>query len=53
MSLIFVDGHAQYANYNVLNWCYQKNGANVYNMDWTGVYNPATGGVGLGGRDLK
>jgi prepilin-type N-terminal cleavage/methylation domain-containing protein len=54
MSLIFCDGHAQLANYYKLNWCYQKPTpiGNVYNMDWTGVYNPAAGGAGLQGIDL-
>ncbi len=54
MSMLFVDGHAQLANYANLIWCYQNtSGVNVYNMDWTGVYNSAAGGVGLAGKDLN
>jgi len=51
MSLLFTDGHSQFDNYQNLNWCYQKNGVNVYNMDWTGVYNNVAG-IGLSGQDL-
>jgi prepilin-type N-terminal cleavage/methylation domain-containing protein/prepilin-type processing-associated H-X9-DG protein len=52
MSLLFVDGHSQYPRYLQLNWAYTKPYGYVYNFDWTGVYNPAAGGVGLAGRDL-
>jgi prepilin-type N-terminal cleavage/methylation domain-containing protein len=54
MSLLFVDAHSQFCNYDKLNWCYKSSsGVNVYNMDWTGTDNPDAGGVGLAGRDLK
>jgi prepilin-type N-terminal cleavage/methylation domain-containing protein len=53
MSLLFVDGHSQLAAYQNLNWGYKNgSGQNVYNLDWTGVYNPAANGVGLSGQDL-
>jgi hypothetical protein len=53
MSLLFADAHAQFCKYENLNWCYQtEDGRKVYNLDWTGVYNPLAGGVGLAGRDL-
>jgi prepilin-type N-terminal cleavage/methylation domain-containing protein len=54
MSLLFVDSHAEFARYDDLNWAYQKGKplVNIYNLDFTGVYNPAAGGAGLSGRDL-
>jgi prepilin-type N-terminal cleavage/methylation domain-containing protein len=52
MSLLFVDGHSQFAAYQKLNWAYQNGGQTVYNFDWTGVYNNVAG-VGLAGQDLK
>jgi prepilin-type N-terminal cleavage/methylation domain-containing protein len=44
LSLLFVDGHSQFANYARLNLC-QSNAGSVYNLDWT------VGG--LSGQDLK
>ena len=45
MSLLFVDGHSEYALYDRLNAPFKEGAAPVYNLDWT------VGG--LGGADLK
>ena len=45
MSLLFVDGHSEFALYDRLNATGKEGGVLVYNLDWT------VGG--LGGEDLK
>jgi prepilin-type N-terminal cleavage/methylation domain-containing protein len=50
--LLFVDGHSQYPKYQQLNWAYMAGSVKTWNFDWTGVQNPAAGGLGLAGRDL-
>ena len=44
MSLLFVDGHSEFAAYSRLNAPYVNNGVKIYNLDWT------IGG--LSGQDL-
>jgi len=45
MSLLFVDAHAQFANYKELNNTFLSGGVKIYNLDWTAG--------GLTGADLK
>jgi hypothetical protein len=44
MSLLFADGHAQFALYTSLNAPFVTAGQKVYNLDWTAG--------GLSGQDL-
>ena len=45
MSLLFVDGHSEYALYEALNAPFKEGTTLIYNLDWT------VGG--LSGADLK
>ena len=45
MSLLFVDGHSQFARYSELNNTFVNGGQKIYNLDWTSG--------GLSGADLR
>ena len=45
MSLLFVDGHSEFALYDRLNNTFKDGAKLIYNLDWTAG--------GLGGEDLK
>ncbi len=45
LSLLFVDGHSEFALYDRLNYTHKDGAKQIYNLDWTAG--------GLSGEDLK